>query len=182
MNNQFCYIDSPNLKVPLRLFDGHVHLSWTKSAVLFTRRELLNLHQIFANPFTDKLMELLKRASSARIDGKTRKNLKDMAAQCTYCQRMVETVCVPSYTPDNIVFNLELYLDLVWIDPRTHKLVLHVVDRGTHFSTVQFVANDSDESVCNIVFFCFVLLHVCLPYVIDQYQGSVFTDDFFTNT
>lgn len=41
--------------------------------------------------------------------------------------------------PDDVQFNHEVILDLTWIELRPHRPVLHVVDRGTRFSSAIFV-------------------------------------------
>ena len=136
--NQFCSYDNPELNIALRYWNGHLYLTWPSPVVLFTRRELLSIHRKFAHPSTTKLMELLKKASPDHIDDKTRKLLDDIVARCNSCQRMAKKPFVFQVTmPDNIVFNHEVYLDLAWIEPRPRKPILHVVDRGTHFSAAQ---------------------------------------------
>ena len=183
VTNEFCSYDNPELKAPLKYYKGHLYIVWPTSVVLFTHRELLNLHRRFAHPSNTKLIELLKKACPDKIDEKTRKVLDETVARCNTCQRMTKEPFVFQVTmPDNIVFNHEVYLDLAWIEPRPQKLIIHVVDRGTHFSAAQFVPNESAEGIWNTFVACWVSLYVGFPNVISHDQGSLFNADFFQNT
>ncbi len=44
--------------------------------------------------------------------------------------------------PDSIQFIHEVIMDLSWIESRPHQPVLHVVDRGTHFSATKFLKGE----------------------------------------
>ena len=49
--------------------------------------------------------------------------------------------------PDDIQFNHETIVDLIWIEKRPNRPALHIVDRGTYFSAAQFVSGEDSELV-----------------------------------
>lgn len=69
------------------------------------------------------------------------------------------------------MFNHEVYLDISLIDSEPHKLVLHVVDRGTHFSAVAY---ESTAAVWNTFVSCWVFL-ILMPTIKDQFSHVTFS-------
>ena len=49
--------------------------------------------------------------------------------------------------PGDIQFNHELIRDITWIEPRPHRPLLHIFNRGTQFSATKFVSGESAEDV-----------------------------------
>lgn len=70
--------------------------------------------------------------------------------------------------PDKIVFNYGVLLDLAWIEPRTHALILQVVDRGTHVSAARFVPNESAEAIWNTFISRWFSINVGFPDVLSH--------------
>ncbi len=166
VTNEFCSSLNPLLKVPLNCKRGHLYLELQSSTVLFTRSELVKLHRRFAHPRTEKLINILRRASPDNNTPETRLFLDYIVARCNSCQRMAPKPFVFQVTmPDNIVLNLEVMLDLMWIEPRPHTPVLHIVDRGTHFSAAEFLNGESAEDVWNSFISCCVSVYVGVPIV-----------------
>ncbi len=92
--------------------------------------------------------EVIRRASPDNFTPSTRRFLDDIAAHCNSCQRMAPKPFVFQVTmPDNIVFNHEIYLDLMWIEKRPHPPILHIVHRGTHFSASTFLKSENAVDV-----------------------------------
>ncbi len=84
--------------------------------------------------------------------------------------------------PDNIQFNHEIILDLTWIEPRPHKPVLHIVDRGTHLSAAEFLVGESSEDIWNTFISCWVTVYVGFPDILSHDFGSAFSSGFFQKT
>ncbi len=79
-------------------------------------------------------------------------------------QRMAPKPSVFQVTmPDKIFFNREIYLDLMWIEKRPHPPVLHIVDRGTHFSAATFLKSESAVDLWNAFVTCWVSVYVASP-------------------
>ena len=74
--------------------------------------------------------------------------------------------------PDDIQFNHEVILDLTWIEPRPHKPALHVVDRGTNFSSALFVDGKSAEDVWNAFISSKVSTYIGVPNILTHDFGS----------
>ncbi len=62
-NERVLLFSQPIAKVPLNVKRGHLYLEWQSSIVLFTPSELVKLHRRFAHPSTEKLINILRRAS-----------------------------------------------------------------------------------------------------------------------
>ena len=167
VTEDFCSFLKPELKVKLVLKLGHFYLPWPESLMFYSRKELLRIHRRFSHPSTTKMMALLERSDPTKIDSETRKILGDIVAKCNSCQRMAKKPFVFQVSmPDDIVFNHEVYLDLLWIEPRPHVPVLHIVDRGTYFSAARFVPKESAEAIWNTFVSYWVSIYVGFPNII----------------
>ena len=164
-------------KASLTFKKGHLYREWPARVVLFTRTELEKLHRRFAHPTTTKLLNLLRRADPKRVDDQTRETLERIYRSCDPCQRMSPKPFVFQVSmPDDIVFNNEVVVDLMWLDG---KPVLHIVDRGTHYSAASFVTDESAETTWNTLVRCWVSLYTGFPCIIAHDKGSLFTSRFF---
>ena len=74
--------------------------------------------------------------------------------------------------PDEIVFNQEIALDLMFIDSIS---LLHVVDTQTHFSAAAFLKQQALEHVWHTFLSCWATLYTGYPDKMRVNQGSVFT-------
>ena len=183
VSDELCCFDQPELKIKLQFQKGHLYYNWPSALILFTKRELEKIHRRFAHPSASKLYDLIRRAAPSELDAKTRIFLDEIVAHCNSCQRMAPKPFVFQVTmPDNIVFNHEVCMDLCWLESRPQKPVLHVVDRGTHFSAARFVASESAESIWNTFLECWVSIYVGFPNVISHDHGSLFASEFFQGT
>ncbi len=116
VTNEYCSNDGSSRSIRLRPKQGHLYLNWHSHVVLFTRQELVKLYSRFAHPPTEKLANVIRRASPENFTPSTRRFLDDIAAHCNSCQRMAPKPFVFQVTvPDNIVFNHDIYFDFVWI-------------------------------------------------------------------
>ena len=150
------------------------------SLTFFSKKELEKIHRRFAHPVTDKLCKLLKKAAPRNYCKNTRAMLEEIVKYCQSCQRMAPKPFffqVP--IPDDIQFNHEVILDLRWIEPRPHKLALHVVDRGTRFSSALFVDGESAEDVWNAFISWWASIYIGFPNIHTHDFGSCFTSEFF---
>ena len=159
--------------------NGHLYREWPGATILFNRAELEKLHRRFAHPSVEKLMNLLRRAKPTEVDSQTAKILQEITDSCDPCQRLSPKPYVFQVSmPDAIQFNHEVIVDLMWIDKEP---VLHVVDRGTHFSSATFLPNESATTVWNSLIKCWISVYVGFPNVISHDQGTVFTSKLFKN-
>ena len=96
----------------------------------------MKLRRRFALPSAVKPTSLIKRAYAEKCFNKILKALTDIVARCESCQRLAPRPLVfPVSFPNESVFNHEMFLVHTWIEPRPQIPALHVVDRGTYFST-----------------------------------------------
>ena len=115
---------------------GHMFLMWPEH-ILFTTAELTRMHKHFYHPSANKLFNLLKRAVPEEATSETLRVLKEISGRCDPFQRMgTKPITFQVAMPDDIVFNHQLALDLMWIES---SALLHVVDTHTHFSAAQFL-------------------------------------------
>ena len=178
VENTFCKDEPYPLTVPLVFKKGHLYLEWPDYVILFTKMELEKLHRRFAHPSAEKLTNLLQRADPLRCEPGTRKVLEEIAKACKACQIMSPKPYVFQVAmPDNIQFNHEVQLDLMFIDK---KAILHVVDRGTHFSAARFIRRQNVEAVWNALIECWIAVYVGFPNIFAYDQGSVFNSELFT--
>ena len=163
-----------NYSIPVVRKFGHMYIEWDSAAVLFTRSELKKIHRQFKHPSTDKLMNLLKRSKLKDVDRNTRKMLEEIAQSCETCttfSRPPERFRVTS-PPDQIIFNEEVALDLMWLEG---KAILHVVDCHTHFNSASALKGHSVEDVWEAFIKCWTSLYTGYPRKLRVDQGSAFT-------
>ena len=159
---------------------GQFYLELPNMLVLFTQPELQKIHNRFAHPSPDKRTNLLRRARPLDTTSETCRILQKISEHCRVCQVMAPKPYVFQVTmPDNILFNHEIEMDLVWIEPRPHQPALHIVDRGTHFSAAKFLPGESAADIWNLFIERWVTVYVGFPNVIGHDQSSALTSDFF---
>ena len=166
--------------VPVAYKDGHLYVEWPTHEVMFSKKELLKLHERFSHPASEALVNLIRRADPQLLGSDTRKILDSIAKSCKACQvHASKPIRFKVSMPDNdIVFNHEIQVDLFWLDS---KPAVHVIDRGTRYSIAKFIENHSAEHLWNIIVEHWVCLFSRFPDIIAHDQGSQFTSDFFTN-
>ncbi len=76
-----------------------------------------------------------------------------------------------SLPPSDIVFNLEVAMDLMWID---EKAVLHFVDLEKNFSSATFLPNQTLEGVWDVFVSCWASLYIGFPMKMRVDRRSVF--------
>ena len=64
-----------------------------------------------------------------------------------------------------------MLLDVMYIDG---KRVLHIVDKGTHFSAAQFLSDVSTKTIWKIILHCWATIYTGLPNRVLVDQGSTF--------
>ena len=173
VDNELCS-SALGFKIPITRKFGHMYIEWPTSSVLFTRSELVKLHRQFKHPSAEKLYNLLKRSKVADVDSDTRRLLEEITKSCNTCATFSRPpqrfrVTIP---PDEIVFNKEVALDLMWLEG---KAVLHVVDCQTHFNSAAFLKGQSVEDVWDAFLRCWSSLYTGFPLKLRIDQGSAFT-------
>ncbi len=166
VTNELCNYDEPTMKVQLTFKRRHLYLEWNYNLVFFSRAGLLKMHRRFAHPTADKSSALLRRAYPRKYSSSTKNVLEDIVRRCNSCETMAWKPFIFQVTmPDEILFNHEIILDLAWIEPRPHRPVLHIVDRGTRFSASKFVYGECAKSVWNTFVSLWVTAYVGFPNV-----------------
>jgi transposase InsO family protein len=138
----------------------------------FTTAQLRKLHRAYLHPSVTKLYELLRKSCPEEASLATRRVLEEIQAACEVCQELQgRPVSFSVRTPNEVVFNQELYIDLMYIEKRP---VLHVVDAGTRFSSARFLPRSDAQTVWMTFVQMWSLLYIGHPESILTDQGSVF--------
>lgn len=104
------------------------------------------MHQRFMHPSPGKLFNLIKRAKPEKANAQLLKILQEISIACQACAPYT----VPPFRfrttipPDEIVFNRELAMDLMYLNK---KPVLHVIDTATNFQNAVFIRSKSTEDL-----------------------------------
>jgi hypothetical protein len=97
------------------------------------------------HPSVEKLFNLIQRARPEHATKEAREHLASIQQECDTCQRLgPRPLRFQVSIPDEIIFNRELALDLMYLDGQA---VLHIVDLSTRFSSAVFLQDQSTESV-----------------------------------
>lgn len=158
--------------IPITRQFGHLYVNWEKQ-ILYTRSELERLHRHFYHPSSNKLYNLIKKATPNQADSNTLNILNQISESCTTCQTFSSKpyrfrVSIP---PEKIIFNEEISLDLMWLGKRP---VLHVVDTHTNFGSASFLRGQSAEQVWNSFIECWCAIYTGYPTKMRLDQGSNF--------
>jgi hypothetical protein len=117
-------------KIPVTRKHGHGYLVWSSSAVHYTRPQLQKLHQQLYHPSTSKLMNVLKRASPESDTKETKPLLDDIVQACQACQVYSSSpLHFSARTPDEVVFNQELRMDLMFWRTASQSFMLLTLER-----------------------------------------------------
>ncbi len=80
---------------------------------------------------------------------------------------------------DDIVFNHEIEVDVMW---RDGDPVLHIIDRGTRYVVTKFMANQTAKHAWDIIVEFWILVCAGYPEIISHDQGKNFTSDLLQHT
>ncbi len=84
--------------------------------------------------------------------------------------------------PDDMIFNHEIFVDLMWIEKLPHAPFLHIVDHGTRFSAATFVRSENSIDAWNAFVTCWEAVYFSFPNALTLYQGKYVTSDFFPDS
>jgi hypothetical protein len=139
----------------------------------------LRLHRHLYHPSTGKLLSLLKRANPGLVSGETKDLLDEIVKACHACQTFsTSPLHFRIRTPEEVVFNQELRIDLMFLEDR--KPVLHVVNAGTTFQAAIFLDGEDAASVWNAFLKCWSHALCGHPESLLCHQGSVFLSETFS--
>ena len=134
--------------MPMTRKFGHVFVVWTNTYISgYTTQQLQKMHLHFMHPSTTKLLNLLQRAYSDKVNKDTKTMLDDISKACHACQ-----VYAPSPLtfkvrfPYASIFNRRISMDLMYLPG---KPVLRIVDLGTNYSAARFLATEDAKTVWN---------------------------------
>ena len=167
--------------IPLHLKKGHLYIEWPNTEVLFTRSELKQMHKNFSHPSNNALINVLKRARPSDVNSETKKMLEDIVARCKQCQtfRSKPTIFRVSLPMDEIVFNHEIEVDIMWIDG---DAIIHIIDRGTRYSVAKYLNPQTAENAWNLIIEFWVSVFNGFPQIIAHDQGPQFTAEYFQDS
>lgn len=162
--------------------DDHVCFDFTlptiEQAMFYTQSQLKRLHRHLYHPSAGKLYNLLKKIDADDLPADTRETLEQISKLCRTCQQIANKPHrFRIRFPDDIVFNRELRLYLMFLDDR--RPVLHVVDAGTTFQAATFLSGEEYTSVWNAFLVCWSRLFVGDPEKIAANAGSCFASAAF---
>lgn len=154
---------------------AHIYVTWDDySDIFYSKASLFKLHHHFMHPSVGKLLKLLERASKNPIPAETKKALEDITRACHICQTYSsKPLTFQVRLPDDVIFNKEVRLDLMFLDG---KAVLHVLDTGTNFSAARFLSSHSSEAIWNTFLYCWVNVYLGYPMEMLTDQGSAFAN------
>ncbi len=94
---------------------GHLFIQGQLTKVLLTEVELQKLHTQFGHPYTDALVNLLKKAKPGEMHPSVRKTVEEIAKRCTSCQIWAPLAARfrVSLPTENLVFNHEIEVDVM---------------------------------------------------------------------
>jgi transposase InsO family protein len=154
--------------------DGHLLIEWEPRQALhtfYTPAEIRNLHRHYLHPSAKRLYDILKRADP-NLSSATKDLVKDVTEACSSCAEFSrKPISFSVRTPDDIIFNQELLLDLMYIG---HRPILHIIDRGTRFSAARFLPRADAQTVWTTFVRAWSTLYVGFPESILTDQGSIF--------
>ena len=164
---------SKNWEMPIYRKHGHLYLTWGPvKSILFNRSQLVRLHKHFLHPSTDKLYNLLRKATPDLLTGETRSLLDEVSKTCHACQTYSSRpITFQVRFPDRVVFNHEVRLDLCYIDSQP---VLHIVDVGTNFNAATFLKSEDTSTIWNAFLSIWACMYIGYPECMLTDQGSVF--------
>ena len=140
--------------MPIIRKHGHLYVDRVQRNVYFTKTELRKMLLHFYYPSVQKLYSLLKKAKPSETDNTTKAILEEITKARETCQRFTpkpQTFKVSF--PQEIVFNLELALYLIWI---RGKPLLHIVDLGSQSCAAEFFNGRWVEAVWHAFLLCVV--------------------------
>ena len=132
------------------------------------------------HPTYGKLYNLIKRAYPEKATTSVKQLLDQISKACSSCA----TYSNPPFrfratiSPDNIIFNREVSMDLMWLNKRA---VLHIVDTATSFQNATFIRSQSSKELWNDFIECWASVYTGFPENIRLDRQSGFTADEFRN-
>jgi hypothetical protein len=158
--------------------NGHLYLRWNSTPfVNYSRSQLDRLHRQFFHPSAGKLWNLLNRAYPNSVCSNTLALLKDIGSSCETCIRYsTAPISFQVRMSDEIVFNKELKLDLMYLKVEGKKMpTLTIVDAGTTFSAASFLTSASAKAVWDAFLKCWTTMYTGFPTSMLTDQGSILT-------
>jgi hypothetical protein len=117
VQNRICCVKD-NWILPITRKHGHLYLCWAPTfSPYYTRSQLDRLHRHFFHPSAGKLLNLLRRADRNVLTPETRQLLQEISSSCETCVRYSSApISFQVRMPDEIVFNKEIRMDLMYLD------------------------------------------------------------------
>lgn len=157
------------------LVDKFGHLYWTFDACesFYSRAEIERLHKHFFHPSSRKLYNLVKRSELGQATPNLRQLIDDVTDACTQCKEFLSKPFRfrASIPDDEVVYNHELAIDLVWLNGVS---ALHVVDTHTSFQNAVFIKDKTPEGLWRSFTECWSTVYLGLPNVLRVDQEASF--------
>ena len=149
----------------------------------FTETQLKRIHRHFGHAAASKLYQLIRRSLNAPPPN-TLAELEEIVASCVICKEFSpRPISFRVRTPDHVLFNHYITLDLVWLPARnppsgrTNKPCLHIVDMGTRFNAATFIQAENTSAIWNAFIRSWCCLYIGFPNHMLVDQGAVFLSD-----
>jgi hypothetical protein len=167
--------------MPIIRRGGHVHLDFSPPTdaqrPFFTELQLQKLHRALFHPSAAKIYKLLKRADPAKSHPDTMDVLKKISDARHCCQSYADApTSFKIRFPDEVVFNRELRMDLMFID---RQPILHIIDAAPGFQAAAFLEGEYASTIWNAFVLCWSRLFIGDPERITADHGSVFRSHLF---
>lgn len=139
------------------------------------------MHLHFHHPSAGKLYNMLKRADPIKTDPSFKNTLEEISKACNNCSEYYFSTFRFRATipPDELVFNMELAIDLMWLSGRP---VMHIIDTHTLYQTGEFVKYKSAADLWDTVIRCWAKILIGYPNNIRIYYETAFDSEEFRRT
>lgn len=173
-----CHDRTWSLPIQFTMVHSFVHPAGRETRVFFTRAELEKRHFKFYPSSSGKLFNVIKRASGEKATPEIKRMLDEISRAFQTCQ---EYHSGPfrfraSLPADEIVFNQEVAIDLVWLAGRP---VVHVVDTHTNYQNAEFVQSKAVDDLWQTFVKCWSSVYLVYPESIRLDQEASFNSESF---
>ena len=159
---------SPKWEMDLSYRGGHVFFSHNTSPAspyCIRRPNSQECISISCTRPAGKLVNLIRKANPEKADESVRKLIEQINKKCSVCSEH----SVPpfrfraSIPPDEIIFNREVSIDLMWLDK---KPILHIVDTATNFQNALFIRKKTAQDLWDDFVDCWASVYTGFPEII----------------
>lgn len=136
------------------------------------------LSSAFFHPSAGNLFALLHLARPHEADSTVKRMIDEISKSCETCRPFSAKPFRfrASISPDNVIFNHELAIDLLWLDGAP---VLHIVDKQTHYQNAVPIRSKRASDIWYAFVEGWASVYVGYPSVLRLDQEASFCSEFF---